>query len=81
MMEDVGFRDTIGSMSTNPTHDVAAVSKKVAVKGGKGSAGESKLGSAIVGKKRVGMLEEGDQNEPVVDPVHVVNVQYQQSGS
>jgi hypothetical protein len=73
MMENVGLRDTIGGVSTDPTHDLAAVTKKVAVKSSKSSTGESKLGSAVVREERVGVLEEGDQNQPVVDPVHIVS--------
>lgn len=68
VMEDMGLGDTVGSMGTDPGHDASEVTEEVAVHGGKSTAGESELASAVVGKKRVGVLEEGDEDEPVIDP-------------
>lgn len=68
MVENMGLRDTVGGVCSNPTHDATEVTKKVAVQGCKSATGESEFGSAVVGKKRVGVLEESDQDQPVVDP-------------
>ena len=64
----MGLRDTVCSMSTDPPHDGAKVAQKVTVEGGKGTASESEFGSTVVGEERVGVLEESDQHQPVVDP-------------
>jgi len=65
---DVGFRDTVGRVGTDPSHDLAAVTKKLTIERGKGTTRESELGSAVVGKERIGVLEESDEDEPVVHP-------------
>jgi hypothetical protein len=55
-MQDVGFRNTISGMCTNPTHNASTVAEKAAVQSGKGSAGKSELWGTVMGKERVGML-------------------------
>jgi hypothetical protein len=68
VVKDVSLRDTVGSVCTEPSHDWAKVTKKVAIQGGEGTTGEGKLGSTVMREERVGVLEEGDENEPMVDP-------------
>jgi hypothetical protein len=68
MVQNVCLGDTVCSMSTEPSHQLAAVTEKVAVHGSESTTRESKLGWAVVRKQGVGMLEEGDEDEPVVDP-------------
>lgn len=65
---NVRLRDTVSSPSADPAHDAAEVAKKVSVEGGESTTGESKLVSTVVGEERVGVLEERDQDKPVVDP-------------
>lgn len=69
MVEDVGLGDTVGSMRSDPGHDTAEITKKLTVEGSKSTTGEGKLGSTVVRKEWVGVLQEGDQHEPVVNPV------------
>ena len=68
VVNDVGLRDTVGSMSTDPTHEFAAVTEQASVEGGQGTTLEGELGSTVVGEEGVGVLQEGDQDKPVVDP-------------
>ena len=68
VMCDVGLRDAVSRMGTNPSHDLAAVTKKLAIKSSESSAGESELGGTVMGKNGVGVLEEGDEDKPVVYP-------------
>lgn len=65
---NVRLRDTVSSPSADPAHDAAEVAKKVSVEGGESTTGESELVSTVVGEERVGVLEERDQDKPVVDP-------------
>jgi hypothetical protein len=68
MMENVSFRDTVCSVSTDPGHDFSAVTEKVPVQSGQGTSGEGELWSTVMGEERVGVLQESDQYQPVVDP-------------
>ena len=71
VMADVGLRDTMSSRSTNPTGDStddARSTHKDTIMSGKGTTREGEGGSGIMGKCRVGVLEEGDEDEPVVNP-------------
>jgi len=68
VMNDVSFRNAIGSMSSEPTHNGTKVSHHAAIHGGQRSTCESEFSSAVMGKDGVGVLEEGDEDEPVVDP-------------
>lgn len=68
VVEHMGLRDTIRSMRADPRHDGAKVAQKVTVEGGKSTTSESKLRSTVVREERVGVLEESDQHQPVVDP-------------
>ena len=68
VMHDVGFRDTISGVCANPSHNASTVAKKATVQSGKGSAGKSELWGTVMRKEGIGMLQEGDQHKPVVDP-------------
>lgn len=67
-MHDVGFRDAISCVCANPSHNTSAVAEKAAVQSGKGTAGKGEFWGAVMRKERVGMLQEGDQYKPMVDP-------------
>lgn len=69
VMENMRLRDTMSNGSTDPTHEASKISKEVAVQGRKRAAREGELTRAVVGKKRVSMLEECDEDKPVVDPI------------
>jgi hypothetical protein len=68
VMENVGLGDTVGSMSTNPTHDWAKITKEVAVQSSQCTTGESELRSTVVREDGVSMLKECNEDKPVVDP-------------
>lgn len=68
VMQDVGFRNTISGVWGNPSHNASTVAEKVAVQSGKGSSGKGELWGTVMGKEGVGMLQEGDQHKPMIDP-------------
>ena len=57
---DVGLRNAMGSVSTNPTHKFAAVAEEITVKSCKSTTGKSECRSTIMWEKRVSVLEESD---------------------
>lgn len=72
VVQNVGLRDTMSSVGSDPAHETTKVTEEVAIKGGESTTGEGELWCAVVGKQRVGVLEERDQDEPVVDPTDVL---------
>jgi hypothetical protein len=68
MVKNVSLRDSVGSVSANPAHDATTIAEDVTVQSGQSTTRESELRSAIVGEERIGMLQECDQDEPMVDP-------------
>ena len=68
MVSDVGLGDTVSGGSTEPCHKASTVTEKLAVQSGKSTTGEVELGSTVVGEQGVSVLQEGDKDEPVVDP-------------
>jgi hypothetical protein len=62
--------DVVGNVGfTNTVEDVRANgSEEVSVNGGKSSTGKGPLVSRVVGQDGVGVLEVGNENEPVVNP-------------
>lgn len=68
MVEDVGLGDTVRGVGSEPAHELATVSKQAAIKGGKSSARERESIGTVVGHKWIGMLQKGNQYQPVVDP-------------
>lgn len=68
VVQDMGLGDAVRGRGTDPAHEAAEVAKEVAVQGREGTAGEGELGGAIVRESWVGVLQERDQDEPVVNP-------------
>ncbi len=69
VVQHVRLRDTVSCTGSNPTHKAAEVSKQSAVQGGKRATGEGECASTVVREEGVSMLEEGDKNQPVVNPI------------
>lgn len=69
VVSDVSLGNTVSDMCSDHAHDSSTIAKKLTVKCRECTTGEGKFRSAVVGEKRVGVLEERDQDEPVVDPV------------
>lgn len=70
MVQDVSLRNAVGSMCAEPGHNGTQITEEVTVQGGKGATGKGELGGTIMREQRVGVLQEGDQDKPVVDPNH-----------
>ena len=68
VMEHVSLRNTVRCGSTNPAHEATEVAKKVAVQRSQCTTREGEFTGAIMGQERVGVLEERNQDEPVVNP-------------
>ena len=68
VMSDVSLGDTMSGGSTEPGHKASTVTEEFTIQSGKGTTGKVELGSTIVRQQGIGMLQEGDENEPVVDP-------------
>ena len=68
VVQDVSFRDTVGEGRAQPGWDATQIAKKFAVECRESAAGERELRSTVVGKERVSMLEERDQDQPMVNP-------------
>lgn len=60
VVSDVGLADTVKNPSTNGAHESS-------VNGGKSSSGKGPLLGRVMGQDGVGVLEVGDEDEPVVD--------------
>lgn len=69
VVEDVGLGDTVSSSGTEPSSNWTKITEEATVECRESTTGESEFRSTVMGEERVGVLEEGDQNEPVVDPV------------
>jgi len=66
--------DAVGSMCTKPAHDGATVAHEVAVESREGATGKCELGGTVVREKWIGVLQECDQDKPVVYPtITIVN--------
>jgi hypothetical protein len=59
-VEDVSLDDTVEKVSADKTH--------LTIDSGSGTADKVPLVVGVVGKSRIGVLEEGNSNEPVVNP-------------
>jgi hypothetical protein len=68
MVGNVGLRDAMGTSGSDPGHDGSEVAKEATIIGRQGTTGEGELASTIMWKEGVGVLQERDQYEPVVDP-------------
>ena len=69
VVEDVRLGDAVRRDGADPAHEAAKVAEEAAVEGRERAALEGELALAVVRQEGVGVLEEGDQDEPVVDPV------------
>lgn len=65
---NMGLRDTMCAGSGDPAHDGSEIPKEAAIVGRQGTTGKSELARTIMGKERVGVLQERDQNKPVINP-------------
>ena len=65
---NVSLRDAMGAGGSDPGHDGSEVTKEVTIVRRQGTTGESELASTIVREEGVGVLQESDHHEPVVDP-------------
>ena len=68
VMKHVRLRDAVCGRGTDPAHDAAKVAEEVAVQSREGAAREGELARTVVWEEGVGVLQERDQDEPVVDP-------------
>ena len=73
MVGNVSLRDPVGAGGGDPGHDRSEVTKEVTIVSRQGTTGESELVSTVVGEEGVGMLQESDQHEPMVNPGNIVN--------
>ena len=58
----------MGESRAQPGWDAAQVTKEFAVERRESAAGERELRSTVVGEERVSVLEERDQDQPMVHP-------------
>jgi len=68
VVEDVSLRNSVCEDATEPAEEWTSATEKRAVEGGERTTLEVECGAAVVREVGVSVLEEGDQNEPVVDP-------------
>lgn len=68
---DVGLGDTVSGGGADPAGDLAddaGSAHEFTIEGGESTTGEGEGRGLVVRKGGVGVLEEGDEDEPVVDP-------------
>ena len=58
----------------NPTHKRSEVAKQITIKGCQSTTRECEFLRTIVRQQRIGMLQEGDEHQPVVHPVRKFSV-------
>lgn len=68
VVKDVSLRNSVCEDATEPAEKRTGTTEKRAVEGGERTTLEVECRAAIVREVGVGVLEEGDQNQPVVDP-------------
>ena len=68
VVEDVGLGDTVGRACTDPAEERTGTTEERAVERGQCAAGEGEGRGTVVREERVGVLQEGDHDQPVVDP-------------
>lgn len=68
MVKDMSLWDTMGSVGANPAHDTAKIAENVTVERSKSTTGKCELWGTVMGKDRICVLKEGNQDEPVVYP-------------
>jgi hypothetical protein len=65
---DVSLGYTMRAGGGDPGHDKSEVTKEVTIICRQGTTGESELASTIMGEEGIGVLQESDQHEPMIDP-------------
>lgn len=68
VVKDVSLRNSVREDATEPTEKWTGTTEKRAVEGGERTTLEVECRAAIVREVGVSVLEEGDHNQPVVDP-------------
>lgn len=69
VMRYVRLGDTMSERRRQPSHDRAQISQQVSVVCCQRASWEGELARAVMREKRIGVLKEGDQDDPMVDPV------------
>jgi hypothetical protein len=69
VVRHVGLGDTVGESSRQPSHHRTQISQKVPIVGRQCASGEGELARTVVWEEGIRVLEEGDQDDPVVDPI------------
>ena len=70
VMRNVRLGDPMGERCRQPSHNGAQVAQKVPVVRRQRASWEGELAGTVVREEGIGVLEEGDQNDPVVDPTN-----------
>lgn len=61
----------MGSMGSDPSHNGTKVPEQAAVQSSEGTTLEVELLSTVMGKEGIGVLQERNQDEPVINPVGI----------
>lgn len=73
VVRNVGLGNAVSGGAADPTSDCAndaRATHKLTVEGGKSATGEGEGGSLVMGQSGVGVLEEGNEDKPVVNLQH-----------
>lgn len=78
MMKNMSLRNTVGRRLAEPSTNGAKVAEQMTIEGRERSTYKSEFRGAVVREERVRMLQERDQNQPVVHPQirHEVNTKH-----
>ena len=69
MMRYMRLRDPMGECGCQPSHDRTRVSQKISIERCQCTSWKGKLARTVVWKEGISMLEECDQDNPVVYPI------------
>ena len=69
VMRHMGLGDPVGKSGGQPCHHGTQVTQQAPIVCRQCAPRKGKLGCAIVWQEGVGVLEEGDQDDPVIDPI------------
>lgn len=68
VMQNVSLGNSMSSESNDGSHSWAKITEQSTVQGSKSTASEGVSGGAVMGKNGVGVVEEGNEDDPVVYP-------------
>ena len=68
VMRYMGLRDSMGESSCQPSHHRTQIPQKAPIVRRQRASREGELVRTVVWEEGIGVLEEGDQDDPVVDP-------------